>query len=63
MSQELQELPRVIIEVRGGMVQCIRSSDPVSVSVLDWDNIEGDDQYAQECEQLQEEAEKLEEIY
>ena len=32
------DLPRVIIEVEGGVVHTIYSSEPINVSVLDRDN-------------------------
>ena len=32
------DLPRIIVEVRGGVVQAIYSSEPLNVSVLDRDN-------------------------
>ena len=37
----VNDLPRVIVEVRGGVVQAIYSSEPLNVSVLDYDNWEG----------------------
>jgi hypothetical protein len=33
-------LPRVIVEVEGGVVQAVYSSEPMNVSVLDRDNWE-----------------------
>ena len=34
----VNDLPRVIVEVKGGVVQAIHSSEPINVSVLDHDN-------------------------
>jgi hypothetical protein len=34
----VNDLPRVIVEVYGGVVQAIYSSEPLNVSVLDHDN-------------------------
>ena len=36
--RNINDLPRVIIEVEGGVVQAIYSSEPINVSVLDRDN-------------------------
>lgn len=36
--RNVNDLPRVIIEVCGGVVQAIYSSEPLNVSVLDRDN-------------------------
>ena len=56
------DLPRVIVEVHGGVVQAIYSSEPLNVSVLDHDNWEGEDEIERdyfaalerECETLPE---------
>jgi len=36
--RNINDLPRVIIEVEGGVVHAIYSSEPINVSVLDHDN-------------------------
>jgi len=40
----VNDLPRVIVEVCGGVVQAIYSSEPLNVSVLDHDNWEAEDE-------------------
>jgi hypothetical protein len=42
----VNDLPRVIVEVSGGVVQAIYSSDPINVSVLDHDNWEAEEDQA-----------------
>jgi hypothetical protein len=59
----INDLPRVIVEIRGGVVQAIYSSEPINVSVLDRDNWEAEEDPAErdyfaalerECETLPE---------
>lgn len=51
---------RIIVEVDGGVVQSVYCSDPKAhMSVMDWDNAKGDDQYRIECELLDLEAQRL----
>lgn len=42
---------QIIIEVRGGMVENVYSDGPIYVDVLDHDNLEAGDEYAQEIEE------------
>lgn len=39
-------VPTVYIFVSGGLVQDVRSDHPVAVHVIDYDNIEDNDEYA-----------------
>ena len=59
----VNDLPRVIVEVSGGVVQAIYSSEPINVSVLDRDNWAAEENQAErdyfaalerECETLPE---------
>ena len=43
----INDLPRVIVEIRGGVVQAIYSSEPINVSVLDRDNWEAEEDPAE----------------
>jgi hypothetical protein len=61
--RNINDLPRVIIEVEGGVVQAIYCSEPINVSVLDHDNWEAEEDQtesdyfaalAKECEGLPE---------
>ena len=55
---------RIIIHVRGGVVQEVRCSDPeADVSVADWDNGDRDSAAREECERLADEGEKLHGVY
>lgn len=54
--------PRIIIEVSGGVVQCVHADRPINVDVLDHDNMKGGDFTELELDQFEEleaEARKL----
>jgi len=54
-------LNRIIIVVKGGLVQSIHSSTPIDVDVLDYDNLEQetDEEEIQRLTKLQEEIKTL----
>lgn len=61
--RNVNDFPRVIIEVRGGVVQAVYSSEPLNLSILDHDNWEVETDQAErdyfaalerECETLPE---------
>lgn len=58
-------IPRVIIEVSGGLVQVIHSSHPIQVDILDHDNMrqETDKAELERMRDLEEEIEDLEHGY
>ena len=47
MSVDLQELPRVIVQVSGGVVQAVYSSAPLNLSILDHDDWEAETDQAE----------------
>jgi len=55
--------PRVIIEVRGGVVVAVYSSQDIHVAVMDWDDGEEDAECLAQCENLQAEAKHLKVAY
>jgi len=60
----VNDLPRVIVEVQCGVVQAIYSSEPLNVSVLDHDNWEAEEDQT-ECDYfavLEKERETLPEV-
>ena len=56
---ETPKCPRVIVAVRGGVVTCISSDILVEAEVLDYDNAEGDEEYAKQAEAMEKIFEKL----
>jgi len=52
------KLPRVIVEIQGGVCVEVYSSEPLDVEVLDWDNVE-DPESEQDARTLCAEAKKL----
>lgn len=54
---------RVIIEVNGGCVSGVHSTDPnLRVSILDWDNVKVDEEARKEAEALESEIADMTEI-
>ena len=65
-AREAAERPptRIVIQVRGGVVQEVRCSVPgADISVADWDDAERDGAARRNCERLEEEAGKLHGVY
>lgn len=57
--------PKIIIEVRGGLVQEVYSDSPVNVKVLDWDSLDGGtskeemEEIKKDCLELEAETKKM----
>ena len=56
--------PRVIVVVRGGVVQSVHSDAPLALSILDYDNMEAEEDGAELLHyySLEEECESLPEV-
>lgn len=56
---------RIIIEVSGGAVQNVYANAPTKIDIIDWDNLDQEDNPDLEAEynQLEKECEKMIEIY
>ena len=62
--EESKRKRKIIVDVSGGNVQAVYSSDPdIEVRMCDWDNAACDDEYKAECEKLAEESKNLTSIY
>jgi len=45
--------PRIIVEISGGVVNCVYADQPISVEVLDHDNMKGGDMDEDELRRFQ----------
>ena len=50
----------IIIEIRGGVLCGVFSSDPhTNVKLIDWDNAQEDEVYKKECEELEKQTKNM----
>ena len=57
------DAPQVVVEVESGLVTNVYSNSPVSVSVLDFDNLNAGDEYAEEVYKDFHAAKGMERVY
>lgn len=61
--------PKIIIEVRGGLVQEVYSDSPVNVKVLDWDSLDSGtseeemEEIKKDCLELEAETKKMKAVW
>lgn len=61
-TAEAPKPPRVIVEVRGGVVQAVYGDRPLNFDILDhddWSDANVDDETAQECQKLSDEINRI----
>ncbi len=61
--------PKIIVEVRGGLVQEVYADSPVSVKVLDWDSLDSGtseeemEEIKKDCLELEAETKKMKAVW